>query len=428
MITQFLRWTSLIGLLMAGLAAECTGLAQADFQGASHLMPFEEEPIRYSKSPDTSPVARLQQRLERGEVTLERDGRWGYLLAVLRELNLNTNSQMLVFSKTSFQRERITPKTPRAVYFNDDVYLGFVVGAPVLEISTADPKLGGVFYTLNQTEEKARLVRNDQCLECHSSAKTMGVPGHLVRSFETDESGAVDLASGTSMVNHRTPFEERWGGWYVTGRHGNQAHRGNLFGKAAFARELKEPNHRGNQTDLTGFFDPSSYPAATSDIVALMVLEHQTHMHNFLTRLRYESSVALAQYGHIRYLKNVMEAFVKYLLFAEEAPLRAPVQGAPGFTRAFQQPGPQDRQGRSLRQFDLETRLFKYPCSYLIYSDAFDTLPEPVRAHVYQRLYDILTEKETGAEYERLSADSRRAILEILRETKKGLPDYWQKS
>src|SRR6185436_5554449 len=266
MITQFLRCTSLSGLLMAGLAAECTGLAQADFQGASHLMPFEEEPIRYSKSPDTSPVARLQQRLERGEVTLERDGRWGYLLAVLRELNLNTNSQMLVFSKTSFQRERITPKTPRAVYFNDDVYLGFVAGAPVLEISTVDPKLGGVFYTLNQTEEKARLVRNDQCLECHSSAKTMGVPGHLVRSFETDESGAVDLASGPSMVNHRTPFEERWGGWYVTGRHGNQAHRGNLFGKAAFARELKEPNHRGNQTDLTGFFDPSSYPAATSDI------------------------------------------------------------------------------------------------------------------------------------------------------------------
>ena len=215
---------------------------------------------------------------------------------------------------------------------------------------------------------------------------------------------------------------------HVTGRHGNQAHRGNLFGKAAFARELKEPNHRGNQTDLAGFFDPSSYPAATSDIVALMVLEHQTHMHNFLTRLRYESSVALAQYGHIRYLKNVMEAFVKYLLFAEEAPLRAPVQGAPGFTRAFQQPGPQDRHGRSLRQFDLETRLFKYPCSYLIYSDAFDTLPEPVRAHVYQRLYDILTEKEIGAEYERLSTDSRRAILEILRETKKGLPDYWQKS
>src|ERR1051326_3191212 len=192
----------------------------ADFQGSSHMMPFDEDTIAYSNTKPTGPVARLRQALENGELKLNHDQTYGYLLSVLRELKVSTNSQMLVFSKTSFQRERISPQTPRAIYFSDDVYVGFIAGAPLMEISTADPKLGGVFYTLDQTaSEKPSLVRNDQCLECHASAKAMGVPGHLVRSFATDESGVVDLNSATSLVNHRTPLSERWGGWYVTGTH-----------------------------------------------------------------------------------------------------------------------------------------------------------------------------------------------------------------
>ena len=144
---------------------------------------------------------------------------------------MSKSSQVLVFSKTSFQRERISPQSPRAVFFNDEVYVGYVVGSPLLELATVDPKLGWVFYTLEQAEvEKPKFVRTDQCLECHASAKTMGVPGHLVRSFATDDDGVVDLATGTSLVNHRTPLEERWGGWYVTGTHGNQLH--SAFGKA----------------------------------------------------------------------------------------------------------------------------------------------------------------------------------------------------
>src|SRR5205814_2802844 len=142
-------------------------------------------------------------------------------------------------------------------------------------------------------------VRNDQCLECHASAKTMGVPGHLVRSFATDDSGVADLNSGISLVNHRTPLAERWGGWYVTGIHGSQIHRGNLVGKEAYERQEKEPNYLGNVTNLGDFFAIAKYPSPHSDIVALMVLEHQTHMHNFITRLNYEATLALRQYGHV---------------------------------------------------------------------------------------------------------------------------------
>ncbi len=428
--TQLAGWN--IGSLMAGvgwLLAVLTGTGTADdFQGATHLMPFDEDTINYSKTKDSSPVARLQDRINKGEVKLGHDERFGYLPALLKELKVDTNSQTLVFSKTSFQRERIAPRTPRALYFNDDIYLGFVAGSPLLEISAADPKLGGVFYSLEQAKvDKPKFVRTDQCLECHASAKSMGVPGHLLRSFATDETGFVDLNSGTSLVNHRTPIEDRWGGWYVTGTHGSQRHRGNLIGKAAFARQEKEPNYLGNQAELHQFFDESGYLAGTSDIVALMVLEHQTHMHNFITRLNYEATIALQQYGHINYLKNIIESFVRYLLFAEEAGFASPIRGSEGFARHFEGRGPKDTQGRSLRQFDLQTRLFKYPCSYLIYSEAFEKLPAKVKERLYQRLWDILGGQDTDASYERLPAETRQAIRDILAGTKKDLPAYWKK-
>jgi hypothetical protein len=418
-------------LIVAAILALLGGPAgaQGDFQGATHLMPFDEDTINYSKATAGGPVARLQQRIDRGEVKLQFDKQRGYLPAVLDALKVPKASQMLVFSKTSFQRERIGPKMPRALFFNDDVYIGFIPGSPLLEISAADPKLGAVFYTVDQSQvEKPRFVRNDQCLECHASAKTMGVPGHLVRSFATDEQGVVDLSSGTSLVNHRTPLADRWGGWYVTGAHGAQTHRGNLIGKAAFEREEKEPNHAGNRKELKGFFDTSMYSSAGSDIVALMVLEHQTHLHNFLTRLNYESTLALQQYGHLNYLKNVLDAFLRYLLFTEEASFAAPIRGSDEFTKGFVDRGPRDQKGRSLREFDLETKLFKYPCSYLIYSDAFDELPEALKAKLYQRLWDILTGKDTNQEWQKIPDEKKQAIREILAETRTGLPNYWKVS
>jgi hypothetical protein len=415
------------GCLLCCAGSLLVSVARADFQGATHMMPFDEEAINYSKVPATGAVARLEERISQGDVKFIYDKQYGYLPSLLDALKIPRSSQMLVFSKTSFQRERISPHNPRALFFNDDAYIGFIPGAPMLEISVADPNLGGVFYTLDQdANAQPRFVRNDHCLECHASAKTMGVPGHLVRSFATDEDGVVDLNSGISLVNHRTPFAERWGGWYVTGQHGDQAHRGNLIGKAAFARQEREPNYLGNLEDLKRFFDVTRYPGPHSDIVALMVLEHQAHMHNFLTRLHYEATLALQTYGHINYLKNVSEGFLRYLLFTEEAALTVAVKGSSGFAKDFVAQGPRDKQGRSLRDFDLQTRLFKYPCSYLIYSEAFDQLPDQIRAHIYLRLWEILTGKNTKPEYERLTPETRRAILAILRDTKPGLPDYWK--
>jgi hypothetical protein len=401
----------------------------SDFQGATHLVPIDEDTISYGKTQPASAISQLQKKIDTSEVKLEWNDKFGYLPSVLNALKVPVESQMLVFSKTSLQRERISPQNPRALYFNDDVYIGWIPGAPLMEISVADPKLGGVFYSLEQKRmERPQFKRNDQCLECHASSKSMGVPGHLMRSFATDDDGVVDLSSGASQVNDRTPFAERWGGWYVSGTHGKQAHRGNLIGKAAFERQEKEPNFAGNCTNLSGYFTVEKYSSPHSDIVALMVLEHQTHMHNYITRLNYEAILALRTYGHVNYLKSVVEGFVQYLLFAEEAPLTAGVKGTSNFHSDFESIGPKDSKGRSLREFDLQTRLFKYPCSFLIYSDSFEALPKPVKEKVYARLYEVLSGKEQSEAYEKLSAASRRAVLEILRETKKDLPSYWSES
>ena len=393
------------------------------------MMPFDEGVLNYNKAKVHDAITDLQSIIDSGKATLSFSDKNGYLDAVLAALKIPKSSQVLVFSKTSFQRERISPATPRALFFNDDVYVGFIPGSPMMEISTADPKLGGVFYTLDQkSAAKPKFTRQDQCLECHASAKSMGVPGHLLRSFMTDETGVVDLNSGISQVNHRTPIEERWGGWYVTGKHGSQTHRGNLVGKEAFEKQEKTPNYLGNITNLSSFFDVSRYPGTNSDIVALMVLEHQTHMHNFITRLRDGTELKLSAYGHVNYVTNIAESLLNYMLFVEEAPIKSRIEGNSSFAKDFENLGPFDSQHRSLRQFDLQTHLFKYPCSYLIYSKAFDALPGKIKEYLYQRLYDILTNKDASGAYDEIPKKTKRAIFEILAETKKDLPDYWSKN
>lgn len=416
--------TVLFALAVALLSARAD-----DFQGSTHKVPYDEEIIDYSRQPANGPIEKLQGRIDRGEVKLRFDPKFGWLPSLLEALNVPKSSQMLVFSKTSLQRQFITPRNPRSLYFNDDVYLGFIPGAPVMEVSAADPKLGGVFYTLAlEADEKPKFLRANDCTTCHGAAKTLGVPGHFVRSIATDETGELDQSNEISYITHRTPMADRWGGWYVTGEHGGQVHRGNLVGPAALAKFEKEPQAKGNLTDLGQFFDQEKYFGHGSDIVALMVLEHQGQMHNYITRLNYETQIMMRTYGHIRYLRTQVAGFLRYLLFTEEEPLSAPVAGNADYVKWFEAQGPRDPQGRSLRDFDLKTRLFKHPCSYLIYSEAFDALPAVMRDHLLQRLYDILTGKDASEDFAKISSEDRKNILEILVATKPNLPPYWRAS
>jgi hypothetical protein len=405
---------------------------------------IEAPPIQYSTAPADNPISRLQQRLDAGSCSLSYDKRLGYLPGLLRELHVPASSQMLVFSKTSFQRHRIAPRTPRAVYFADDVYVGSCRHGDVLEVSAVDPQLGVVFYTLDQTPaDKPQFVRqNDNCMICHGSSQNEGLPGHLVRSLYVDGDGLPILSAGSHRVDHTTPLEQRWGGWYVTGTSGKQNHMGNLIVRDKHASgQIDNPQGR-NVTDLNRFFDTSNYLTPHSDIVALLTMEHQTGAQNLITRASFLTRWALRDEAEINKalgrpadyhsestasrVKNAGEPLVKYLLFSGEAPLTEPVRGTSGFAQEFARRGPRDSKGRSLRDFDLHRRLFAYPCSYVIYSAAFDALPAPVKDYVYRRLWEVLTGQDTSGDFAHLSAADRRAILEILRATKPGLPDYWK--
>jgi len=429
MLFSFPRLRRACGPVLLALSLLAPRAFAEDFQGSTHMMEFDDEPVYYSQAVATGPIAALQERITNGGLRLPFDEKFGYLPGLLAELHIPKSSQMLVFSKTSVQRKLISPRQPRALYFNDDVYVGYIPGSPIMEISAVDPKIGAVFYQLEQEElRRPKFVRNDTCLQCHAAARSMGVPGHILRSIGTDADGEADIQTEVGNITHCTPLADRWAGWFVTGKHGDQSHRGNLIGAEAFARHETDPGAMGNLTDLRQFFDASAYLEPGSDIVALSVLEHQAHMHNYIARLNYETQTMMLRYGHIRYLKAQVNAFLRYLLFTEEARLRAPISGNPEFTQEFSNRGPRDREGRSLRDFDLRTRLFKYPCSYLIYSDAFDQLPTVMRDHLCQRLWDILNGKDANPDFAAIPEEDRKAILEILRDTKPNLPAYWRET
>ncbi len=414
-------------LLALATALFVRPLAAEDFQGSNHALPYDDAIINYSAQTPQDRVAKLQAEIAGGEVKLKWDEQFGWLPAVLDALKVPKSSQMLVFSQTSLQRRAINPRNPRAIFFNDDVYVGYIPHSPMMEISAVDPQLGAVFYVLDQVPgTKPAFTRSQDCIQCHVSGRTLGVPGHFVRSLRTDGGGEIIAGTDTPEVTHCTPLADRWGGWYVTGQHGAQTHLGNLVGLSAFDRHAGEPGYRGNVTDLTQMIATGKYPTPHSDIVALMVLEHQAHMHNYITRLNYETRLMTASYGHIRYLKNQVNAFLRFLLFTEETPLNAPVSGDAQYVADFTAHALRDSKGRSLRDLDLKTRMFRYPCSFLIYSDAFDKIPTVMREHLFQRLHAILTGEDTDPQFARLAANDRQAILEILRETKPTLPGYWQ--
>jgi hypothetical protein len=372
------------------------------------FVPFAAAPIHYRSQALSDPVARLQKRLAAGEVSLRFDPGHGYLRSVLQALDVPVNSQTLVFSKTSFQFSKISPAHPRALYFNDDVYVGQVQDGSLVEFIAFDPVQGAIFYVLDEHEaEHPRFERAVlDCVQCHVQASvTRGVPGVMLRSVVTNASGNQVGGTPAYVTGHESPMRERWGGWYVTASEGDPKQMG-ASGVASL--------------DTLQFLTPHS------DIVALLVLAHQTQMHNLITATNYQTRIALHSGAGSQQFERPAEQLVRYLLFADEAPLGGGIAGTSGFAETFAARGPRDPQGRSLRDFDLRTRIFKYPCSYLIYSEAFDAIPEPARTYIYRRLFEVLSGRDQTDEFRALSSADRHAILEILVATKPGVPEEWK--
>ena len=379
--------------------------------------------IEYGTRPRTDRVAQLVARLRGGTTTLAFDRQHGYLRALLEALNVPVESQSLVFSKTSLQDGFITPLTPRAVYFTDDISVAWIPGAPVIEIAAHDPRQGVIFYVLRQQVIPAPpFERPRTCLECHISTTTLGVPGLAVGSTVVDDAGVPFTAI---PVDHRTAIDQRWGGWYVTGDTGEGPHIGNTVATDRTNPILEVAPDNLNLPTAAGRIDADKYLTPYSDVAALMVLEHQTHMTNLLTLAGWQFRVAAEDSAAPAGLAGTVDALVDYMLFVDEAHLDDAIRGSAGFEAEFEQRGPFDAAGRTLRALDLATRTFRYPCSYMIYSAAFDALPAQAREAIYARLWQVLSGADAQPRYARLSRDDRQAVVEILRETKPGLPRYF---
>ena len=425
-------------LVVAGLGVLCAlgGMSvPLTAQGAGMVHGSSEAPaIAYSTAPLNNVVVDLNRQLQDGTVHLTFEGPSGYLRSVLEAFELPVDSQVLVFAPNSLQRRSINETNPRALFFNDRVVLGWVRGGTILEVAAHDASAGVVFYTLQQradggTAGPPQFTRAYECLGCHMVGDSLGVPGLLMFST-TRPSDAVSSGLPTP-TDQNTPLSKRFGGWFVTGSTGTMRHMGNnaapLDGRSS--REL---------TSVERLFDADGYRVLSSDIAALMVLSHQTRMTNLLTRAGWEArAVDPTQHPPFmatpeqnvqiaEMMSGVATEVVDYMLFIDEAKLTDRVRSSSGFAERFSTVGPIDRKGRSLHELDLHRRLMKYPCSYLIYSPAFNALPPAAKGAIYKRLWQVLSGEERGARYRSaLSLTDRQAIIEILRDTQKDLPPYF---
>lgn len=431
------RW---IGVIVAAhfLFSAWIGVGQS-------ISEYELSPIEYSESEASNRVSIIQKKLELGTLSLPRGSHKKFVEAFLESMSVPVDTQVLVFSLTSFQRDLIHPKQPRAMYFSDDCYIGWVPGG-LMEVAVTDPKLGIVFYHLNPREESKamKFTRDRECLSCHGGSMTRNWPGLIVRSVYPDSSGNPITSAGGFFTDHQSRIEDRWGGWYVTGEHGSLRHMGNAIGKrATYGAELDRESG-ANLKNLDQFFPTKKYPRPGSDILALMVLEHQVGMHNRLST----GSLRVRKWTHYQrqlqkelgetvtdeptgsallVVQSEAKRILEYLFFAREVRLsKNSIQGNDVFQTAFRKNRREDAEGRSLKDFNIRSRLFAYRCSYMVYSESFESMPDVLKKELYRRMIEILSAESPPKEFAHLSSTERRAIHQILLATHDGFASAWQ--
>jgi hypothetical protein len=419
-------------IIMVGLLGLAGGIR-------AQVMNFERAPIFYSRATPKDPLTGI----DFNKLLIPCPDDRTYLKRILNKLEIPIASQVLVFSKTSHQNNRISPNTPRAIYFNDEFYVGWVQGG-LVELASFDSELGMIFYTLDpKASYQAQLDRPQTCLNCHAGSRTRYVPGLMVRSVYPDLRGYPILSNGSYLTDHMSPMHERWGGWYVTGYHGDTQHMGNAIAEEVGTEVRMDTKSGANLRRLEGLFDTRPYLRGSSDIVALMVLEHQTAMHNAL--LKAHLAIRQGEYNQRRLYKELGEKLsgtysgslasiaesqcnkvVERLLFCEEMEIGDDgIEGDTAFQAGFQHNKKTNAEGKSLKEFHLHERLFKYRCSYMIYSQAFEVLPKQFKDMVYKKLWHALSDEVTDEPYRHLRDWEKEAIRSILVETKTDLPAYW---
>lgn len=381
----------------------------------------------YWNRPLKDPFTLFKQELEAGRAQLAGGGEKEYLSALLTTLKIPASSQMLLFSTTSLQLSLISPRNPRALYFNEDVYVGFIPGGKI-EIVSLDPEAGGIFYifAIPRPGEAPHIERSTRCMNCHSREDTGYVPGLVVKSVVPGPTGGSLQAFRLGISGHSIPYQDRFGGWYVTGKHSFTEHWGNLIGRFNEGKLQKQPIEPGQ------YFSFDRYLTSTSDVLPQLVHEHQVGFANRVIEASYFTRETIAKSGtaptqeQAKALDEKARALTRYILFADEPALpKGGVEGDAAFKKDFLATRRAIPPGASLKDFDLSTRLFRYRCSYMIYSRVFQGLPEAMKQRVYRRIAQALDVQRPDAEYAYLPPTEKQAIRTILKGTLAGLPSRW---
>ncbi|MFP6878288.1 MAG: hypothetical protein VCA37_15775 [Roseibacillus sp.] len=416
-------------------------LAFAPVASAQFYNDFELKPHGYFTRKPQDPMSLLMEKIDAGEVTITEENGKPLVERLLRELKLDKDTQVLVFSKTSLQKRAVSYRNPRAIYFNESVYLGWMPNGRV-EVASFDPEIGPLFYFQRQLDDtRSRLfVRTRSCLGCHAGNATNFIPGSLGRSVYPDRTGRVLKGiEDYRRSGHHIPLQDRYGGWFVSGQHGKMRHMGNSIATREDGQVTIDRKRFANLEKLDQFFPTDSYLAPGSDIAALLVFDHQVTMHHRLVEATYrarqalfdskldpmETDVAkLAAGRSIREFTEGVDKVIDYMLFREEIALPK-VSCDANFRRAFTANKRTDKGGNSLKDLRLDGRIFEHRCSFMIYSPSFEHMPPMLRGAIYDRLHQILTAQAPVKGFEHLGAEERTRIVEILRETKKDLPAKW---
>ncbi len=397
-------------------------------RSTERLFNFREPPHSYFEHKPKDRLVRLHEAIAAGKAELDTSSDRAFLVSILKALEIPESSQILVFSATSLQSEIINPRNPRALYFNDDTYLGWVPGGRV-EVAAIDPEMGAMFYVYERFTPGRVPVpeRSTRCFACHAGSATQYVPGLIAESVLVSMAGSSLETFRRDEQGHQIPLENRFGGWLLTGNHNLSKHEGNVAGQSEAGRVTRFDASPGRFSDL------GLHLRSTSDILPHLLHEHQLGFENRL----FQTSYLLRQRLHEGKGRLSPEAakeidaraadLARYILFANEAPLPARgIEGDPDFIRDFQANKITTAGGLSLKDFDLRTRLFKHRASYMLYTDSWKEAPREIKDRVYYQMGLGLRETDVAKEFARIPVSERLVIRAILKETVPGLPAWWR--
>ncbi len=406
-------------ILRRAAVAALLWTSAAPASAADEPLGVEDPRHRYATAPHRDRFAAFKADWEAHRIVLGLDNELAFLRSLLAALEIPVSSQILVTSATSLQKGRITPRNPRALYFNDDTYVGFVPGGQI-EVLSLDPDLGGIFYIFERLQSGRRpaVDRADDCLTCHAPYALGNLPVLVIESVVPSPSGGGEKAFRRGESGHGVALGDRFGGYHVTGAGpALPRHWGDLIIERRDGRALEVPNPVGRRFDL------ARYPAPTSDLLAQLLHEHQAGFANRTMEAVYRwRALGFAGGATPAAAGELAEPLVRYLLFADEVPLPGPETFGPSpYAADFAARAVRDPAGRSLRDLDGATRLLRYRCSYLVYSAPFAGLPESFRPAVLARL-DRALAADGDPLASHLPAEERRTIRAILAATLPGYP------